>query len=142
MTVLRRTLDVAKPLDEVFAFVGDFSNTAAWDPGVAMARRVTDGPIGVGTRYDLEVRFNDRVRPMTYTVTAWEPGRRVVLEGTGSTVTATDEIGFEATPTGTRIHYSADIRLRGPLRILEPLMGRRFRALADDAMAGMRRALA
>ncbi|MFM7717920.1 MAG: SRPBCC family protein [Actinomycetota bacterium] len=142
MTVLRETLDVAKPLEEVFAFVGDFANSERWDPGVASAKKVGDGPIAIGTRYDLDVRFNERVLPMTYTVTAWDPPRRVVLEGRGPTVNATDEITFEAIPTGTRIRYMADLRLKGPLRILEPLMRRRFQQVADDAMAGMRSALA
>ena len=80
--------------------------------------------------------------PMTYTVTAWEPKRRVVLEGIGSRIRATDEITFEATSSGTRIGYTADLRLPGPLRVFEPLLGKRFQTLADDAMAGLRRALA
>ena len=41
-----------------------------------------------------------------------------------------------------RIGYTADLRLPGPLRVFEPLLGKRFQTLADDAMAGLRRALA
>ncbi|MFM8944857.1 MAG: SRPBCC family protein [Actinomycetota bacterium] len=142
MTVLRRTVDVTKSLDETWAFLSDFASSAVWDPGVASARKATDGPIGVGTSYDLEVTFNGRTLPMTYTVTAWEPKRRVVLEGRGSTVRATDTITFEATASGTRIGYTADLRLPGVLRVMEPFMGKRFDALADAAMDGLRRSLA
>ena len=142
MTVLRRTVDLPKPVEEAFAFLGDFSTTATWDPGVATAAKVTDGPIGVGTVFDLTARFNDRELPMSYVITEWEPNRRVVLEGSGSTVLATDEMVFEAIPSGTRLHYTADLRLRGALRIFTPLMRSRFERLADDAMAGLRRTLA
>ena len=108
MTVLRRTVEVSKSLDDTWAFLADFANAEKWAPGVASARQATSGAIAVGTRYDLDIVFNGRTMPMTYTVTAWEPKRRVVLEGIGSRIRATDEITFEATSSGTRIGYTAD----------------------------------
>ena len=81
MALIQEELEVSRPLDEVFAFVGDFANTKRWDPGVAQAEKATDGPIGVGTLYRLKVLFNGRELPMTYEVTAWDPPERVVLRG-------------------------------------------------------------
>jgi hypothetical protein len=78
---------------------------------------------------------------MDYEVTTYEPDRRVVLTGTGSGVAATDEIRFEATPTGTHIDYVADIRLRGLLALATPFAGGAFRTIARDARDGMQRAL-
>jgi dehydrogenase/reductase SDR family member 12 len=141
MTVLRKELEVDRALDEVFAFIGDFVNSAAWDPGVAEARNVTEGPVRVGTRYELIVVFNGRRLPVTYEVTAYEPPHRVELRGTGSTVNAVDDIRFEATPTGTRILYVADLRLKGVLRALEPFFRGKFEETGRSAIAGMRSAL-
>jgi carbon monoxide dehydrogenase subunit G len=142
MTVLRKQLEVDRPLEEVAAFVGDFVNSAIWDPGVAEARAVTEGPVRVGSRYELIVVFNGRRLPMTYEVVAYEPPHRVVLHGTGSTVRAIDEITFEPTSTGTRIHYTADLRLRGLLRPFEPLLRGKFEETGRRAMEGMKAALA
>lgn len=141
MPLLKETMEVDRPLDDVFAFVGDFANTKDWDPGVADASKITDGPIDVGTTYRVDVLFNGRKLPMTYEVTAWDPPNRVVLRGEGSTVTAVDDIRFEATDTGTRIHYSADLRLKSVLRLVEPLLKGRFDETGRKAMAGMKRAL-
>lgn len=141
MVTLRHELEVARPLDEVFAFIGDFSNTSAWDPGVADARALTDGPIAVGSRYALTVRFGDRKLPMIYEVTRFDPPRLVTLHGSGSTVDAVDDIRFTQTPVGTRIDYVADLRLKGVLRLAEPLVRGRLRKVGVDAMAGMERAL-
>ena len=88
MVVLREELEVDTPLENAFAFVGDFVNSTAWDPGVADARNVTGEPVGVGTRYELTVLFGGRRLPMTYEVTVFDPPNRVVLRGTGSTVDA------------------------------------------------------
>ncbi len=141
MTVLREELEVDRSIEEVFAFIADFANSARWDPGVAESRNVTEGPVRIGTRYDLVVLFNDRRLPMTYEVIEYRPPDRVALRGSGSTVNAMDDIRFEATPGGTRIRYTADLRLRGPLRVLEPLVRTRFEETGRRAMAGMRAAL-
>ena len=141
MAILRERIETALPLDDAFAFVADFANSAQWDPGVASAERPDAGPLGVGASYRLGIRRGDRVVPMDYRVTAFEPLRRVVLAGRGSGVDAEDEIVFEATPTGTRIDYTADIRLRGVMRLATPFAGGALARIARDARDGMQREL-
>ena len=140
MPRLHETIETRLPIDDTFAFVADFANCPAWDPNTVTAERLDPGPVGVGARYSLGVRQRGAVVPMEYRVVTWEPGRRVVLAGEGSNVRATDEIRFEATPTGTRIDYTADISLTGWMRLVEPLAGRAFEKIAKDAAAGMERA--
>jgi len=42
-----RTVRVQKPLDEVFAYLSDFTTNAEWDPGtVSMVRTTGDGDVG------------------------------------------------------------------------------------------------
>ena len=141
MTRLRETIETPLPIDDAFAFVADFANARHWDPGVATSERIDPGPVGVGARYRLGVRMRGKVAPMEYRVTTWEPGRRVVLAGEGSNVSAIDEIRFEPTPTGTRIDYTADIRLTGWMRVVEPFAGGAFEKIAKDALGGMQAAL-
>ena len=141
MTVLRETIETSLPPDEVFAFVADFANAERWDPGVASSVRMDVGPVRVGARYRLGVRMGGRVAPMDYEVVALEPGRLVVLEGTGRGVRATDEIRLTATTIGTRIDYTADIRLVGPFRPLAPFAGGALARIGRAARDGMQRAL-
>lgn len=141
MAILRERIETRLPVDEAFAFVADFATSAQWDPGVAWAERLDTSPLGVGSRYRLGVRMGGRVTPMEYVVTAFEPVRRVVLAGTGAGVVAVDEIVFEATPTGTHIDYTADIQLRGLMRLATPFAGGALARIARDARDGMQRAL-
>jgi carbon monoxide dehydrogenase subunit G len=141
MAVLREQINTVLPLDRAFAFVADFANAEKWDPGVATSERLNPGPVGLGARYRLGVRMRGRVSIMEYEITTWEPGRRVVLTGTGSGVEAVDDIRFEATGTGTRIDYVADIRLTGLMRLAGPFAGGAFAKIARDARDGMQRAL-
>jgi len=141
MTRLRETIDTRLPVEDAFAFIADFANAELWDPGVATSERMGHGPVGVGARYRLGIRMRGRVAPMEYHVTAFEPPRRVVLTGEGSGVSAVDEIRFEPTATGTRIDYTADIRLTGWMRLATPFAGAALGRIATDALGGMRAAL-
>jgi carbon monoxide dehydrogenase subunit G len=141
MTTLSERIETTLPLPDAFEFIADFSNAALWDPGVATATRLDTGPVREGTRVRLGVLMRGRVVPMEYVVTTWQPPHRVVLTGSGSGVAAVDDIRFEATPTGTRIDYTADIRLVGLLRVLAAFSGGTFARIARDARDGMQRAL-
>jgi len=141
--VTRITEHIETPLAPAaaFAFIADFANAMHWDPGTVTSERIDDGPVELGARYRLGVRLGGRVAPMEYRISAFEPPHRVVLVGEGSGVSALDEIRFEPAGTGTRIDYTADIRLGGVLRLIQPFLGRAFAKLGRDALAGMQRAL-
>jgi carbon monoxide dehydrogenase subunit G len=141
MTRLREQIDTPLATDAAFAFVADFANSMKWDPGVASSERVDSGPVGVGARYRLGVRMRNQVKPMEYRISEFEPGRRVVLVGEGSGISAVDEIRFEPAGTGTHIDYTADIRLGGMLRLVQPFLGGAFRKIAQDALGGMQSTL-
>jgi carbon monoxide dehydrogenase subunit G len=141
MPLLHETIETRLHPQAAFDFIADFANASTWDPGTATSRRMDDGPIRVGSNFDLGVRMMGSVRPMAYRIVELEPGRRVVLAGSGSGVEATDTISFEPSPTGTRIDYRADIRLTGWRRVLAPLAGGAFARLAREARDGMQRTL-
>jgi carbon monoxide dehydrogenase subunit G len=141
MTTLRERITTPLPIDQAFAYVADFANSQEWDPGVATAGRIDSGPLGIGARYELGIRRGSRVTPMEYEITVFEPPHRVVLVGSGSGVSAVDDIRFSDSGGGTLVDYTADIRLRGLLRLAEPFMGGTFTRIATQAADGMQRTL-
>ena len=141
MTRLHEQIETPLATDAAFAYVADFANSMHWDPGVATSERIDPGPVGVGARYQLGVRMRGRVAPMEYRITVFEPSSRVVLTGEGSRITAVDEILFEQTATGTHIDYTADIRLKGAVRLLQPFLGGTLRKIGKDALGGMQKTL-
>jgi uncharacterized protein YndB with AHSA1/START domain len=113
MIRLQETIEVPRPIAEVFAYASNFGNTAQWDPGVVDSRKTSQGPVGVGTEFALRIRFGPRSIPMTYVVREYAPPKHVVLEGKGDSIHALDDIGFASIPGGTRITYTADISMLG-----------------------------
>ena len=135
--VVTEVIEVPRSLEESFAYVADFTTVAEWDPGIHSSRRVS-GDGGVGTVYEVQAEFRGKTMPFTYTVTAFEQGRRIVLDGVGEKATSRDTIAFEPSGSGgARITYSADFRLQGVLRVAEPFLGGTFKALARKALDGL-----
>ncbi len=142
MTRIHERIETALPIEAAFDYVADFATNQEWDPGTVSSTRIDDGPVGRGARYRLEVRMGGRVVPMEYRIRDYDRPNRVVLVGHGSGVDAVDDIRFEPIDDGTAIDYTADIRLGGLLRFVQPFLGGTFEKIGRDAAAGMTRELA
>jgi Polyketide cyclase / dehydrase and lipid transport len=126
---------------ETFAYLATFSNAVSWDPGVLAGEQLDPGPVGPGTRFRLVVPFLGRRMPLTYQVASYQPGHEVVLAATSGLLHATDKIVVTGGASGSAVSYEAEVRLRGPLGILDPLLRPGFRAVAGRAAAGLAQAL-
>lgn len=139
---VERTIETGCPADEAFAFVADFSTTERWDPGIVEAKRLDDGPIGVGSRFELVSKFGSREQTIVYEITRFDPPRSVTLLGEGETFRGTDVISFESREGGgTRVRYEADLGLKGFAALALPFIRKRLDTMSDDAVAGLKSAL-
>ena len=136
-----QAIEVARPLEEAFAYVADLANAAEWDPGIVESHRTGEGPVGPGAEFDVVALFRSRPVPFRYRLVGYEQGRRVLFEGEGEKARSVDEILFEPAGSGTRIAYAADLTLKGPLRLFEPFLGGTFRVMGEKALAGLKATL-
>jgi carbon monoxide dehydrogenase subunit G len=134
-------LESRRSAADTFDYLATFSNAAEWDPGVVAGEQIDPGPAEEGTRFRLELAFLGRRVWLTYLITQFVPGHEVVLTAEGRLLKSTDRITVTGDDTAARVHYDADVRLQGPLALLDPLLNRGFRAAADRAAAGLARAL-
>lgn len=140
MTVIERTVQVARPLPRVFDYLSDFTSTTEWDPGTVTTVRIS-GDGGVGTEYLNTSRFLGRQTRLTYVVVRLEPLEVVALRGENDTVVAHDTMTFRETATGTEVTYRAEFTMKGAPRLIAPLLAPAFTRLGDAAERGLRQAL-
>ena len=141
MARISEPLDVPIPVETAFDHVADFTTTADWDPGIARARRLDEGPIGLGSRFEVRLKLGPVTVPLEYEITAYERPHRVVLTTRGPIYRGEDDVRFAATEAGTRVTWNALFALRGPGRLLDPVLGVGFRRTAAKAVAGLDRSL-
>ncbi len=106
-----------------FAYLAAFDSIQAWDPTVLSARRLTAGPIRVGTRFALVMQFGARPIKMVYTLAEMKPPSRLVFHGRGAAFRAIDTLAIEPAGQGFRLHYAVRIDFDRPA-------GRHFGRLA------------
>jgi hypothetical protein len=135
------TVQSQRPAAETLAYLATFSNAAEWDPGVLAGEQLDPGPVRPGARFRLVVPFLGLRVTLTYHVTSYQPGHEVVLTATSGLLHATDKIVVTGGTDSSAVSYDAEVRLRGPLHLLDPLLRPGFRAIADRAAAGLTQAL-
>jgi dehydrogenase/reductase SDR family protein 12 len=107
MIALHETIDVMRPIEEVFDYLSDFTTTPEWDAAALSARKITPGAIGVGTEFDVVCalpigRLSIRYRVVTYT-----PDTLFVLSGSSLLFSVRDEISLSPSAKGTTLNYRA-----------------------------------
>src|SRR6478752_7726968 len=148
---IERSVTVAHPVDRVFAYLSDFTNTTEWDPGTVRTERVS-GDGGLGTRYHNVSKFLGRETELDYMVIEHVPDERLALRGENATVVAKDTMTFVRTVTGsgapgdragegTTVTYRADLEFKGLAKLVAPLLAPALKKLGDEAQQGLRDAL-
>lgn len=130
------------PPDTAFAYLADFQSVAEWDPSIVSSKRLPGGPaeVGVGTRYEVVSSFAGRDVTLVYEITEFDaPSRHVVLVGKNGATTSIDTIDVAADGAVT---YDAKLELRGPIKLIDPLMHLIFQRVGGKAKGGLTSKLA
>lgn len=125
------TVEIRRPVHEVFAYLADFRNIPRWNYAIANAEP-SPGPTGVGTRIR-QRRTIPNPSEEVLEVTEFEPDRRLVLRGTLGPFDGVMRYDVEPSEIGTRLTNSADLHARGLLAVAAPLAaGRVGEAVAEN----------
>ena len=126
---------------ETFGYLATFSNAAEWDAGVLAGEQLDPDPVKTGSRFRLVVPFLGVRMPLTCEVIRFVPDREVLLHAANGVLRSTDRIVVTGAADGSTVSYDAEVRLRGPLQALDPILRPGFRGVAERAAAGLARAL-
>lgn len=116
------SIDVARPVPEVFAYVTDPAMLPDWQ-GSDGVEPLTPGPVGPGSRFrEVRTVLGRRLESITE-VTLYEPDRGFGIRIVSGPAPVDDRWSFAPIPGGTRVHFSTMGRAPRPLGALEPLIG-------------------
>jgi uncharacterized protein YndB with AHSA1/START domain len=120
---VRGSLDIARPVDVVFHAVADQRNEPSYNPHMTAATKVTDGPIGAGTRFEATVISRGTPRRVTIEYTGFERPHRIDSRSVMDGATVRGHVQCDPIPAGTRFSWDWEVTLSGPLRFVGPLVG-------------------
>ncbi|MGA7273005.1 MAG: SRPBCC family protein [Acidimicrobiia bacterium] len=103
---------------EVFDFCSDLTNEARWNPDMEHVEKVTDGPVGVGTRF--EAKWT-RTRPVVVEVVGFDRPEKWETRSKSGGLEITVRGTLSEAGGGTRIQTHLAVRAKGLARLYAPL---------------------
>jgi uncharacterized protein YndB with AHSA1/START domain len=133
-----RTITIARPQADVYAFFADAENDKRWRSGVAQIHR--EGPLAVGTRYTQRIAGpGGRQVPADIEITTLDPDTRVGFRGVAGPVRPTGGYSFAPAEGGTAVTFTLDAELSG---IKKFVMAKQVQKSMDGEMANLDKAKA
>src|SRR5262245_29266398 len=120
MAVVKRTQVINKPVDVVFQTVVDVSSFPNWNPTTPSARKLSNGEIGNGTRFELEIRGIGKVQ---HELREFDRNKQVRLVPSFKLLSGGHRFIFTAEGAKTRIDHELEMTTKGVFKIFTPLMG-------------------
>ena len=137
-TLIENTIEIARTPEDVFDYLSDLGNEAHWNPDCVMIEQLTDGPVGVGTRFRAKWKQGPVLFPE---VTAYERPHTWTYTNGGS-IACTLRITLEPNASGgTRLTASGLWSANGLAVLFFPIFIRTMRKAEVQVVANARRAL-
>jgi hypothetical protein len=133
-------LSIRRDLEDVFAFVADFSQVPTWNYAIRSTQQVTPGPVALGSTFR-QVRTIPAVAEEEFEVTAWEPDRRVAITGDFGPFSGTLTYQVEPAPAGTVLTNDVELSPRGVLGVVGRIAGPRVKAAIAQNLEVLRSGL-
>jgi uncharacterized protein YndB with AHSA1/START domain len=117
VATFENTVMITRPIEEVFAFLSDFENVPNWNYAIVETRKMSEGPVGVGTIYH-QVRSVPSRSEENFEVIAYNPPHQLEIQGQLGPFPTRLSYALDAIAEGTRVTNSVELELRGPGRLL------------------------
>jgi uncharacterized membrane protein len=133
-----KSIIIDRPIEEVFAYVGDLRNGMQWQSNLLDVRRTTEGPLGVGTQYTAVRKLMGRKMQDTVEFVAYVPNTTLTFRSTSSSMPMETSHRFESTAEGTRLTIVIEMHPGGFMGLAEPLLAANLRRWMEDNLGALK----
>lgn len=122
MAQFKTSIVIHRPVEVVFALVSNYQNSALWVSGELEHRKITPGPLGVGTVIRTVGHFMGQRVETTRTIVVYEPNMRYAFRSEYRQVPFTTAFLFEPLKDGTQLTAMVEGEPTGLYKAAMPLI--------------------
>ena len=138
MAQLEVGIQINRPIEEVFAILGNPENGPKWSSGSSEVMITSPGPIGVGTTYRSVRKFlGQRIESETE-VTEYEPNQRIASKSISGPFPMESSVTFEPVKGGTRVTAILVGEPGGFFKLAEPVLVSRMKQQFETDLAKLK----
>ena len=122
MPEINGTIEIGRPVEEVFTYIAEPKNSLEWERGVEVNELTSEGPMGVGSKGRRVETYMGRDESV-WEVTEWKPNELAAIKAESDKFIGDGEWRTEPTDSGTRLTYRFVGSAKNPFfKLLVPLM--------------------
>lgn len=134
------TITIDRQPAAVFAYLADLENLPRWNYAIHETRKITTGPVDVGSRY-LQSRTIPVPSDESLEVIEFEPGRRLTIRGSLSSFPAQISYTLRPVRKATTLTNTVDLQPPPPLNLLAPIATHRIKSAVAANLDVLKRTL-
>jgi uncharacterized membrane protein len=135
------SVEIKRPVDQVFTYVTEIKNFPKWIPDMQEAVQVSPGNIGVGTSLRGMYKMMGLRMAWTSKITEYEPNKKFGEKIISGNVLTDELMTFDSTSEGTRFTFLCDLTVGGVLKLLSPIMASSMRKQTKTDLAKLKELL-
>jgi len=125
-------ITIEKPVEEVFWFVAEGENGSRWNSAVKKVRKISEGPVNVGTKYSMVRELPNGSVENTYEVVEYEENNTLSIKIISGPTPFLYRYRFAPSGNGTKLSMNAEVDKEGLVEIL----GAKARIAPEFVLAG------
>ena len=127
--MITHSIEINRRQEDVFAYLDEVERHGEWQNQITSAKKVTDGPVGVGTRVAEKRKIGGREQDTDYEITEHDPPRRSTFKGITGPVRPVGIVTVEPAGDGSssRVTVEFDLVGHGFGKLIAPLARRQAR---------------
>jgi uncharacterized protein YndB with AHSA1/START domain len=135
--IIENVVDIERSPEDVFDYLADQGNEPEWNPDCVSMEKLTDGPVGVGTKF----RAKWKQGPVVFTEVIQYERPRAWTYVNGGSIGCTLTVTLEPASRGTRLTSRGVWSASGLARLFFPVFIRTMRKAEVGVMTNARLAL-
>jgi uncharacterized membrane protein len=135
------SVEIKRPVDQVFAYVTEIKNFPKWIPDMQEAVQVSPGKIGVGTALRGTYKMMGLRMAWTSKITGFEPNKKFGEKISSGSMLSDELMTFDPIADGTEFTFVCDMKVGGVLKLLSPIMAHSMRKQTKTDLAKLKELL-
>ena len=135
MISLTNSIEVYRPIQQVFDFISAAENDFQWQYGTLASAQVSEGAVGVGAFFRSVGHFMGRRMQGTYEVTEYEANRKYAFKSLSGPLQLVTEYTFEIARGCTRVGVSTQATVSDFFQIREGVIQQHLKAQLRENLA-------
>lgn len=137
MALVSNSVAIRCDVQDAFEYLSDHRNELEWNPAIERIEKMSDGPVGLGTRFSAKWKSSPY---LALEIVEFDPPHRWTTHN-GGPIEATVRFRLEPTDTGTTLFADFEAVPHGWFKLIFPLFLRRLRREELSNMTYIREAL-